>query len=225
MKNFLSFLLVIVLYVSFSCNNANLNSETSNHLKYSDSIKIVGEKNFLTEYEPLFDDGEINAVIEIPSGTVEKWEVNKATGEMEWIIDGNKRREVSYMGYPGNYGFIPQTLLPKEEGGDGDPLDVVVLGPAVERGTVIKCKLIGIMRMIDNKENDDKLLAVREGTPLYGINSIDQLNREFNGITYILQTWFTNYKGQGVVEITGFGEKNEALIILEEAIHSFSKNN
>ena len=46
-----------------------------------------------------------------------------------------KPREVKYLGYPGNYGMIPRTLLPKELGGDGDPLDVIVLGPAVERGS------------------------------------------------------------------------------------------
>lgn len=225
MGKILSILIFALLFSVLSCNNSDKNSVPDNQFKYSDSVKIIGKKNFLSEFNPFYDDGEINVVIEIPSGTVEKWEVNKTTGEMEWLIDGNKRRIVSYMGYPGNYGFIPQTLLPVEEGGDGDPIDVIVLGPAIERGYVIKCKLIGFIKMTDNGEKDDKMIAVREGTPLYQINSIEQLDREFNGITYILQTWFTNYKGPGIVEISGFGEKDEAMVVLKKAMNSFIEYN
>ena len=74
-------------------------------------------------------------MIEIPTGTTAKWEVVKPSGELRWEFDQGRPRVVRYLGYPGNYGMIPRTLLPKEEGGDGDPLDVVVLGPAVPRGS------------------------------------------------------------------------------------------
>lgn len=221
----IAFFLLILVFFAYSCNqNGDKNNSQSGNFKYIDSVRIVGEENFLTGYLPRFNDGEINAVIEIPSGSVEKWEVNAQTGEMEWIHDLGVPRKVSYMAYPGNYGFVPQTLLPVEDGFDGDPLDVIILGTAVERGSVIKCKLIGVMKMIDSKQPDDKLIAVRSGTPFYDINSIIDLNEQFNGITYILQTWFTNYKGDGIVEITGFGEKDEAVELLVKAINSFKAN-
>ena len=59
---------------------------------------------------------------------------------MIWEFKDGKPRIVKYLGYPGNYGMVPKTLLPENLGGDGDPLDVIVLGPQVERGSVIKCK-------------------------------------------------------------------------------------
>ena len=88
--------------------------------------------------------------------------------------------------------MIPKTLLPEEEGGDGDPLDVIVLRPSVERGSVIKCKLIGVLKLLDGGEQDDKLLAVHESTPLYDVNNLDELNSGFNGITNIVEIWFEN---------------------------------
>ena len=94
--------------------------------------------NLLSDINPDFENGFVNAVVEIPSGTTEKWEVNKASGQVSWEKRNNVGRVVNYLGYPGNYGMIPQTFLNKENGGDGDPLDIVVLGPSLERGAVVR---------------------------------------------------------------------------------------
>ena len=51
---------------------------------------------------------------------------------VEWEIVNGKPRKVHYLGYPGNYGFIPQTSLSKDRGGDGDPADILLTDPAVE---------------------------------------------------------------------------------------------
>ena len=102
--------------------------------------------------------------MEIPAGTNEKWEILKDGTKIEREIKDGKFRIVDYLSYPFNYGFIPQTILPISKGGDGDPLDVIVISSSVKRGSIIKAKPIGALIMIDNKEVDTKILAL-------GINS------------------------------------------------------
>lgn len=180
--------------------------------------------NLLKDINPLAADGAINAVIEIPAGTLDKWELDKATGQMKWEMVDNKPRVVNYIGYPGNYGMIPRTLLSKEKGGDGDPLDILVLGPPAERGQVLKCKLIGVLYLQDRGEQDDKLIAVSSDSPMYNVNSISELNTTYNGLTDIVQLWFTNYKGPGKMESKGYGDNEVAKKILQTAITEFQLN-
>ena len=186
--------------------------------------RLTGDKNFLTGYAPTFADDDIQVVVEIPAGTIDKWEVNKADGSMKWEFRNDKPRVVEYVGYPGNYGMIPQTLLPKELGGDGDPLDVIVLGPPVERGSVIKCKLIGVLNLLDRGEQDDKLIAVSTDSPLYTINSLEELNEKYKGISRIVELWFSNYKGPGKMESQGFANKQVATKILNASIEAYKQN-
>ena len=70
----------------------------------------------LFDYEPINYDGSINALIEIPAGTLKKWEFNKVSGLIELEIINNKPRIIDYLGYPANYGMIPKTLLAKKMG-------------------------------------------------------------------------------------------------------------
>ena len=116
----------------------------------------------------------------------------------------------------------PRYLAVQRIRGDGDPLDVIVLGPAVPRGSVIQAKLIGVLKLLDGGERDDKLIAVLRDSPFYKVDSLDELDAEFNGVTDILQTWFSNYKGPGETEANGFGDKREATRILDSAIKEFS---
>lgn len=174
-------------------------------------------------FEPLHEDGDINAAAEIPAGTLEKWEVDKTDGNLKLEHIDGAPRIINYLGDPANYGMIPRTLLPKESGGDGGLLDVIILGPAVDRGKVVKYKLIGVLYLTDHGEQDDKLIAVLADSPLYEVDSMDELNQNYNGIAEILQLWFTNYKGPGKIQSKGFGSKKEALEILKFAIENYSK--
>ena len=185
------------------------------------SCKQHTEENLLTSYAAKTTEGSINAVIEIPSGTRQKWEINKKTGVLEWEQVAGKGRIVDYLGYPGNYGFIPKTLLSKDQGGDGDPLDVLVLGDPVSRGSVVPCKLIGVLHLQDRGEQDDKLIAVAKNTSFYAINTIEDLNENYPGVTTIIETWFTNYKGKGLMKSSGYGDTAAATQILNEAILGF----
>ncbi len=174
---------------------------------------------------PLHEDGDVNAVIEIPSGTIEKWELDKTTGEILLEQVDQKPRIVKYLGYPGNYGFIPRTLLSKENGGDGDPLDIIILGPPEEKGAILKCKIIGVLLLLDRGEQDDKLIAVSENSPLYLVDNLTELNENYIGVSDILQIWFSNYKGPGKMMSKGFGDADMALQILKTSMKDYEIEN
>ena len=111
--------------------------------------KIIGEKNFFHEYNAFNNDGTINVIVEIPAGDNDKWELWKKDGSIRWEFQNNSFRKIKYLPYISNYGFVPQTLFSKEIGGDGDPIDVILLGERLERGSVIKSKIIGVINMKD----------------------------------------------------------------------------
>lgn len=205
-------------------NPVTVNSEEiAKGLTQKDTYTITSETSFLTGYSPGNSDGSINTIIEIPAGSVAKWEVNKKDETLKWEFKKGKPRQVNYLGYPGNYGMIPGTLLPKELGGDGDPLDVIVLGPAIPRGSVVRAKLIGALKLLDGGEQDDKLIAVPENTLMYEVNSIEELNARYIGVSEIIKTWFVNYKGPGKLSSKGYVDKDEAEKILKYAITAFEE--
>lgn len=166
------------------------------------------------------EDGSINVVVEIPAGTNAKWEVGD-DGKLEWEVKDGRPRVVQYLGYPGNYGMVPGTLQSATTGGDGDPLDVLVLGPARARGEVVPVRLVGLLRLTDDGERDDKLIAVQPGGPLGDVESLGQLNDRYPGVTSIVETWFTHYKGPGRIESGGYADRAEALRILDRAVEAF----
>jgi inorganic pyrophosphatase len=97
-------------------------------------------------------------IIEIPKGSTNKYELDKATGLLR--LD---RVLHSAVYYPADYGFIPRTYCD-----DGDPLDVLVLGQeAVVPLTLVDARAIGVMRMSDDKGTDDKIVAVSVHDPWY----------------------------------------------------------
>ncbi|HOZ30867.1 MAG TPA: inorganic diphosphatase [Bacteroidales bacterium] len=215
---------IVLLISGCNCNESPANIVSVQDTTQNQSIYVLsGEKHFLKEYEPLCENGDINVVVEIPAGTLEKWEVDKKEGNMKLEFVDEKPRIVQYLAYPGNYGMIPQTLLPKELGGDGDPLDVIVLGDSSPRGSVIQCKVIGVLVMFDRGEQDDKLIAVKKDSPFYDINSIAELDEKFIGVSEIISIWFANYKGPGKIEVVGFEEKQTADNILKTSIEEFEK--
>ncbi len=104
---------------------------------------------------------DVNVIIEIPAQAEPvKYEVDKDSGAL-WV----DRFMGTAMHYPANYGFVPQTLMD-----DGDPADVLVVTPIpLRHGSVIRCRLIGMLNMEDDGGRDEKLLAVpvSKMTPIY----------------------------------------------------------
>ena len=219
---FISLIFGLIIIFTFSaCENSITNK------KANSSYSKIEEKttNLLSDLSPVDKEGNINAVIEIPSGTTEKWELNKSNGKIERDSINGKPRTIHYLGYPGNYGMIPKTLLSKEKGGDDDPLDILVIGGPVKKGSILKCKIIGVLFLLDRGEQDDKLIAVSIDSPLFETNEISELDSNYNKVSEIIELWFTNYKGPNKMVSKGYGNKTEALEILESAIEEYKADN
>lgn len=222
MKKAISTSIILVCYVFFSCKNQNEEMQTD--LLQSPPIEVYSIKDsvhFLHGYPAMVGDSLVNVVIEIPTGTLEKWEVNKEKGHLELPEIDGVRRVVDYLGYPGNYGMVPQSLQDAAVGGDGDPLDILILGPPITRGSLAECRVIGIIRMLDNGELDDKLIALPAKGYLENIRTLKNLETDYPGMIEILTIWFENYKGKGQVEIKSIGEKKESFQVLQEAIVAY----
>lgn len=180
-------------------------------------LKIVGKKSLYDGNPARNEDGSVNVVVEIPAGSNAKWETNKQ-GELFWEVRDGAPRIVNFLPYPGNYGMIPNTLSPKDQGGDGDDLDVLILGPSLPRGTIARVHLIGVMKFTDDGEQDDKLLAVMTDTPLGRMRSLKELDESYPGALEIVELWFSNYKGANKMKFQGSGDTEAAKEILDRAI-------
>lgn len=125
----------------------------------------------------------LNGIIEIPKGTRAKYELDKESGLLR--LD---RVLYSSVYYPANYGFIPQTYCD-----DKDPLDILILSQIdVVPLCIVPAKVIGVMRMLDNGEADDKIIAVSAGDPsINHINDISELSEHF---IIELRNFFEDYK-------------------------------
>ena len=163
------------------------------------SLAYAEEKNLISDIYPFTEDETINAVVEIPAGTLEKWKVSKDGSKIVQQIENNKIKTVDYLAYPFNYGFIPQTLLPMDEGGDGDQLGIIIIGSNVERGSVLKVKVIGAIIAMDNNEIDTKVISLAvNNLAISRLNSINDLEKRYLGLFEIIKTWIENYKGEAI---------------------------
>lgn len=168
----------------------------------------------------VLDEKTIHVVIENPAGSQEKWEV-RATGRLVQERREGGPVEIPYLPWPVNAGMIPRTLLAAELGGDGEPLDVLLLGPARERGAVVRARPIGLLRVIDRLERDDKVLAVEEGTPLAKVEDVADLEARFPGVQALLRTWFAQSRRGGGIEVQGYGSRAAAGRLIAEGVRSF----
>lgn len=187
-------------------------------LTLTDPSTLTSPVHLVDGVDPVVDEDHIRVVIEIPAGSIQKWEVDKADGNLKWEMKNGSPRNIKYIGYPGNYGLVPRTLLSKERGGDNDPMDIIVLGPPLPRGSIVDVKLIGLLKMQDKGEQDNKLIAVMRNNAFSMVDSIDELDKKFPGVSDIIESWFSNYKGKKKVETFGFSGVKRAHRELEQAL-------
>jgi inorganic pyrophosphatase len=125
----------------------------------------------------------VNSIIEIPMGSKGKYELDKESGLLK--LD---RVLFSAVHYPANYGFIPQTLAD-----DNDPLDILVISSIeVVPLCIIDAKVIGVMHMTDNEENDEKIIAVAKND--MAVNYINNCNELPPHTNVELKRFFEDYK-------------------------------
>jgi inorganic pyrophosphatase len=117
---------------------------------------------------PVNADGTVNGYIEIARGDRRKWEFDIRANAR--AVDRTMPADVG--GYPVNYGFVPQTVSY-----DGDPFDVLVLGPPIDGGRLVRGVIVGLMFMEDEKGLDSKVVTSpvgRGGRPRYALTAAVQ---------------------------------------------------
>ena len=151
------------------------------------------------------------SIIEIPMGTKNKFEINKTTGKIK--LD---RVLYSALTYPGEYGFIEDTLSL-----DGDPLDILIISSyPTFPGCVVDARILGYLSVIDNEQHDEKIIAVVDKDPRFKhIQEIDDINHLKDEI----KDFFQNYKTlQNIkVETKDFHDKKAAIKLIEECKKRF----
>ncbi len=165
--------------------------------------------------DPLIIAEQIPAIIEIPAGSKNKYELDKKFGVLR--LD---RVLHSSVHYPANYGFIPRSFCD-----DGDPLDVLVLGQEpIDPLTMVDVRPVGVMRMLDSGKTDDKVLAVHindpEFTHVYRLADITP-----HRISEISR-FFIDYKVLEEKEVTvnPFQDRERALEIIAQALVDYENS-
>jgi inorganic pyrophosphatase len=158
--------------------------------------------------------GIVNALIEIPRDSKTKFELDKISGLLK--VD---RVLYSSVHYPTNYGFIPQTYC-----GDKDPLDILVLGQAqVPPMSIMRAIPIGYMKMVDQGDADDKIIAVHADDPeISHLRSIKELPphtlREIKNFFEI----YKNLEGKKV-DVENFHDASAAWTVIDDAIQLYAE--
>ena len=159
---------------------------------------------------------EVNCVVEIPKGSTNKYEYDEAINAFK--LD---RALYEAVFYPAEYGFIPQTLNKQ----DGDPLDVMVLSTfPTFPGCLVACRPIGVLRLVDSGEEDDKIIAVSANDPRF--DEIKELEDLSTHARKEIKNFFENYaelQTEKKIKIEGWSGKDKAHEIIKKAIEDFKK--
>ena len=154
-------------------------------------------------------------VIEIPKGSRKKYELDKETGVL--LLD---RILYTSTHYPANYGFIPRTY-----GDDGDPLDVLLLcAEPLEPMTLVRAYPIGVISMIDNGRNDEKIIAIPFNDPNYNqYTDMDQLPAH---VFDEMRHFFTVYKNleNKTTAVNEVSDRASAVKVIADAIDHYVEN-
>lgn len=158
----------------------------------------------------------VDALIEIPQGSQNKYEYDSEKGQfvLDRVLYGSMR-------YPAEYGYLDETLAL-----DGDPLDVLVLvtNPTFP-GCVINTRIVGVMLMIDNGEQDEKLIGVPTKDPRWDhVNSLEDIAPH---TLKEIENFFLRYKDleNKKVEVTGFKDAAFAKQLYEECKKRYAESN
>ncbi|MFN8672831.1 MAG: inorganic diphosphatase [Candidatus Sericytochromatia bacterium] len=160
------------------------------------------------------NDCSVNGIIEIPKATRAKYELDKESGLLR--LD---RVIYSSMYYPANYGFIPQSYCE-----DNDPLDILVLTQIeVVPMCIVPATVIGVMRMLDNGQADDKIIAVSSGDP--SVNHIKDISELPKHFISELRNFFEDYKKleKKSVKVEEFLDHETAKNIMIESFELYDK--
>ncbi len=161
--------------------------------------------------------GQYHMVVEIPAGTNEKWQTDPNSGELYLQHVEGRPRIMKFLSYPFNYGFMPQTLSLEDKGGDGDPLDVVLIAPALARGSVQAVRIIGALKLVERGQEDTKLLAVLPQGDFSEIHDVAEMLVQYPNLIEIIRLWFLGYKRPSTFTFHGYATSSQVIPMIEEA--------
>lgn len=160
----------------------------------------------------------VNVIIEIRKNERNKYEFDKETGRL--MLD---RVNATMLGYPADYGYIPQTLCD-----DGDPLDaLLIIDESVPHGVVVPSRPIGVLYMVDDGEGDEKLICVaKDDVSKSHITEVEDLGPEFKKVIEHFYShykdWKKDWKGSPV-SFNGWGDAAAARKVVEASIETAKK--
>ena len=156
----------------------------------------------------------VDALIEIPLGSKNKYELDKKTGRI--LLD---RVLYAAMIYPAEYGILENTLAP-----DGDPLDILVIcSEPTFPGCIVPARVLGYLSMVDNGKLDYKLISVVDCDPRYA--DVTELEHLSPFVLKEISNFFANYKvlQNVVVEVGDYHSKEEAIRIIRECREKYAQ--
>jgi len=188
------------------------NSAATSSPSFGDWVDAISQK----EQKCAYKDDIVPAMIEVSQGSPNKYEVEKETGQL--MLD---RVLHSAVYYPGDYGYVPQTLC-----GDGDPLDIILVGTAASGtyasltpGVMVNCRVLGIMDMEDESGHDEKLIAVIANQK--SMDHMQTLEDVPQHVQKEIQHFFENYKLLEMkkgkpkwAKVLGWADKTKALEVV-----------
>lgn len=157
----------------------------------------------------------IEAIIEIPMGTKNKYEIDKKKNRIK--LD---RVLYSPMTYPAEYGYIENTLA-----ADNDPLDILVLASSKTfPGCIVDARVVGYLEVVDNGEADEKIIAVVDSDPRFShINEVADIQQHtLREIKHFFKT-YKDLQQNKVVEVGTFHDKIDALELIQECRERYTK--
>jgi inorganic pyrophosphatase len=159
------------------------------------------------------DELVLHVVIEVPSGSRNKYEIDHETGEI-WL----DRRLFTATRYPADYGFVPDTLAE-----DGDPLDVLVLlDDPTFPGIHVRARAVGVFLMADEAGPDAKIIAVPYGDPRW--DHISSLKDVAEHLRAEIEHFFAIYKElepNKMTEVGDWGDREVALDVIRKSRAAF----
>lgn len=161
------------------------------------------------------EDGVVNAIVEINSGSRYKFEMITETGHVK--LD---RVGYSTLVYPLAYGLIPMTWDL-----DGDMLDIVIAGvdEPLPAGCLVEARVVGIIKFIDGGEEDDKVVAVlNDDKRMDHIKTIEDLGPYFTKEVGYYFEHYKDLKKPGTCEVKGFKDSQEAYKVIDECIARYN---
>ena len=174
------------------------------------------QMNLVDDIPNTTDDFEhVNCIIEIPKGTNTKYEYNEKLNIFELT-----RCLVSSLQYPINYGFIPRTIAL-----DNDPLDVLVFNhDPIDRGTLVSCRILGMLGFEDDGEIDNKLIAVPHWSPKERYSKLHDIEPEH---LKIFRQFFKIYKldRKSTTKVGDWKSSSVAIKTLKESYERWRKAN